>query len=272
MGYFNIIDSLSGKRVDEGMMSSIGKNKAKNKDVDIDSLRKALMNGVLYYITSKYLDIHTSYFNNSPFSNKMLFYIVGKEKISSRGGKDYTLYHLVKDKVHYFMITITAVDRTYTRMKRCIIQRCNNDEIAEAILDARVSMHLVSYDVEFKGCKIVADTYWASGNAIRGSYVSNSIINGTNDIIIAMFNDAVNCMRSLFGSEYENFISRLVDNCSMYLIRLDGTTLSMYFEFDDEDMCSTLHGELKKGLGSISTDFYNIFKRSNTEIGIEFFF
>ena len=51
MGYFNIIDSLSGKRVDEGMMSSIGKNKAKNKDVDIDSLRKALMGGVvLYYL------------------------------------------------------------------------------------------------------------------------------------------------------------------------------------------------------------------------------
>lgn len=272
MGYFNIIDSLSGKRVDEGMVSSIGKNKAKNKDVDIDSLRKALMNGGLHYITSKYLDIHTSYFNNSPFSNKILFYIVGKEKISSQGGKDYTLYHLVKHKVHYFMITITAIDRTYTRMKRCIIQRCNNDEIAEAIWDARVSMHLVSVDVEFKGCKIVADTYWAVGNAIRGAYVSSSIIRSTNDVIIAMFNDAVNCMRSLFGSEYENFISRLVDNCSMYLVRLEGTTLSMYFEFDDEDICSTLHGELKKGLGSNSTVFYNIFKRSNTEIGIEFFF
>lgn len=272
MGYSDLIDRLLDTRIDEGMISSIGKNKEKNKDVDIDSLRKALMSGGLYYITSKYLDIHTSYFNNSPFSNKMLFYIVGKEKISSQGGKDYTLYHLVKDKVHYFMITITAVDRTYTRMKRCIIQRCNNDEIAEAIWDVRASMYLMSDDIEFKGCKIVADTYWASGNAIRGSYVSNSIINGTNDIIIAMFNDAVNCMRSLFGSGYENFISRLVDNCSMYLIRLDGTTLSMYFEFDDEDMCSTLHGELKKGLGSISTGFYNIFKRSNTEIGIEFFF
>lgn len=272
MGYFNIIDSLSDKRVDEGMMSSIGKNKAKNKDVDIDSLRKALMTGGLYYITPKYLDILTSYFNNSPFSDRMLFYIIGKEKISSKRGKDYTLYHLVKNKVHYFMITITAVDRTYTRMKRCIIQRCNNDKIAEAIWDARYSMHLLSDDVEFKGCKIVADTYWAVGNAIRGAYVSSSIIRDTNDIIIAMFNDAVNCMKSLFGSGYENFISRLVDNCSMYLVRLDGTTLSMYFEFDDEDTCSTLHGELKKGLGSISTDFYNIFKRSNNEIGIEFFF
>lgn len=141
------------------MLSSIGKNKAKNKDVDIDSLRKALMSGGLYYITSKYLDIHTSYFNNSPFSNNILFYVIGKEKISSKKGKDYTLYHLVKDKVHYFMITITAVDKTYTRMKRCIIQRCNNDEIAEAIWDVRASLYLVSDDIEFKGCKIVTVTF-----------------------------------------------------------------------------------------------------------------
>lgn len=272
MGYSDLIDKLLDTRINEGMISSIGKNKEKNKDVDIDSLRKALMGGGLYYITSKYLDIRTSYFNKSPFINRMLFYIIGKEKISSQRGKDYTLYHLVRDKVHYFMITITAVDRTYTRMKRCIIQRCSSVEIAEAIWDARVSMHLVSDDIEFKGCKIVADTYWAVGNAIRGAYVSSSILRDTNDIIIAMFNDAVNCMKSLFGSGYENFISRLVDNCSMYLIRLEGTTLSMYFEFNDEDTCSTLHGELKKGLSSNSTDFYNIFKRSNTEIGIEFFF
>ena len=33
MGYFNIIDSLSDKRVDEGMVSSISKNtKKQNKD------------------------------------------------------------------------------------------------------------------------------------------------------------------------------------------------------------------------------------------------
>ena len=272
MGYSDLIDRLLDTRIEEGMISSIGKNREKNKDVDIDSLRKALMAGGLYYITSKYLDIRTSYFNNSPFSNRMLLYIIGKEKISSQRGKDYTLYHLVKNKVHYYMITITAVDRTYTRMKRCIIQKCDNEGIAEVIWDARASIHLVPNDIEFKGCKIVADTYWASGNAIRGAYVSSSIIHDTNDVIIAMFNDAVNCMRSLFGSGYENFISRLVDNCSMYLVRLEGTTFSMYFEFDDGDICSILHGELKNGLGSISTDFYNIFKRSNTEIGIEFFF
>ena len=50
MGYFNIIDSLKNSRIEEGMMTSIGKNKAKNKDVDIDSLRKALMGGGGSYI------------------------------------------------------------------------------------------------------------------------------------------------------------------------------------------------------------------------------
>lgn len=52
MGYSDLIDKLLDTRINEGMISSIGKNKAKNKDVDIDSLRKALMSGgvVLYYL------------------------------------------------------------------------------------------------------------------------------------------------------------------------------------------------------------------------------
>lgn len=268
MGYSDLIDKLLDTRINEGMMSSIGKNKAKNKDVDIDSLRKALMSGGLYYITSKYLDIHTSYFNNSPFSNNILFYVIDKEKISSKKGKDYTLYHLVKDKVHYFMITITAVDKTYTRMKRCIIQRCNNDEIAEAIWDVRASMYLVSDDIEFKGCKIVADTYWAVGNAVRGSYVSNSIIRGTNDIIIAMFNDAVNCMRSLFGSGYDVFIDKLYLNCTDYSVILNGDVLTLYMEFDNVDM---IYNEFKRGLGNINTDFYSLHK-DNKGISVKFYF
>ena len=271
MGYSGLIDRLLDTRINEGMISSIGKNKETSEDIDF--LCSALLHGLMIQVPTKHIDIReTHYYNKSPFDSDLLRYTISTESLDSKGGRDFRIYRMIKGDDYYFMITRSSVDRTYTRMKRCIIQRCNNDEIAEAMWDARVSMHLVSVDVEFKGCKIVADTYWAVGNAIRGAYVSSSIIRGTNDVIIAMFNDAVNCMRSLFGSEYENFISRLVDNCSMYLVRLEGTTLSMYFGFDDEDICSTLHGELKKGLGSNSTDFYNIFKRSNTEIGIELFF
>ena len=52
MGYSDLIDKLLDTRINEGMMSSIGKNKAKNKDVDIDSLRKALMSGLILSMVS----------------------------------------------------------------------------------------------------------------------------------------------------------------------------------------------------------------------------
>lgn len=51
MGYFNIIDSLSDIKVDEGMVESIPKNKNKNKD--IDNLVKALLTSDIDFIPSK---------------------------------------------------------------------------------------------------------------------------------------------------------------------------------------------------------------------------
>ena len=51
MGYFNIIDSLSDKRVDEGMVSSISKNKNK----DIDKLVEALLRCDIDFIPNKYI-------------------------------------------------------------------------------------------------------------------------------------------------------------------------------------------------------------------------
>lgn len=49
MGYFNIIDSLSDIKVNEGMVESIPKNKNK----DIDNLVKALLTSDIDFIPSK---------------------------------------------------------------------------------------------------------------------------------------------------------------------------------------------------------------------------
>lgn len=274
MGYSDLIDRLLDTRIREGMISSIGKNKETSED--IDSLCSALLHGLLIQVPTKHIDIReTHYYNKSPFDSDLLRYAISTEPLDSKGGRDFRIYRMIKGDDYYFMISRSSVDRTYTRMKRCVIHKCDNEEVANITWDSvnRKSLRLMSVDSSLRCCDIVANTYRAfDGNAIVGSFKSKGILNDTKSVMDAMFNDAVNCMKSLFGSGYENFISRLVDNCSMYLVRLDGTTLSMYFEFDDEDTCSTLHGELKKGLGSNSTDFYNIFKRSNTEIGIEFFF
>lgn len=55
MGYSDLIDKLLDTRINEGMISSIGKNKEKSED--IDSLCSALLNGLLYQIPTKYIDI-----------------------------------------------------------------------------------------------------------------------------------------------------------------------------------------------------------------------
>ena len=65
MGYFNIIDSLSDKRVDEGMIDSISKN---SSSASGDKLLKALLDCDMRTIPNKNLKSTTSFYNKSPFS------------------------------------------------------------------------------------------------------------------------------------------------------------------------------------------------------------
>lgn len=135
-------------------------------------------------------------------------------------------------------------------MKRCIIQRCNNDEIAEAIWDARVSMHLVSYDVEFKGCKIVADTYWASASA--GARVVSALQ--------SVFSEWVN---TEYGKSVENlpvlhdcYINGDVDYISKHKIPV----LEVYVTYYMEDK-STVDGFIHI-FGSRLNGYYKVDKDS----------
>lgn len=65
MGYFTIIDSLSDKRVDEGMISSISNNSSSGSG---DKLLKALLDCDMRTIPNKNLKSTTSFYNKSPFS------------------------------------------------------------------------------------------------------------------------------------------------------------------------------------------------------------
>ena len=56
MGYFNIIDSLSDKRVDEGMVSSISKN-TKKQNKDTKRMVDAVLSGQISKLSSKDMDI-----------------------------------------------------------------------------------------------------------------------------------------------------------------------------------------------------------------------
>lgn len=68
MGYFNIIDSLSDKRVDEGMVSSISKN-TKKQNKDIKRMVDAVISGQISKLSSKDMDISLLVRNDTKLSN-----------------------------------------------------------------------------------------------------------------------------------------------------------------------------------------------------------
>lgn len=68
MGYFNIIDSLSDKRVDEGMVSSISKN-TKKQNKDIKRMVDALISGQISKLSSKDMDINIDVRNDTKLSS-----------------------------------------------------------------------------------------------------------------------------------------------------------------------------------------------------------
>ena len=67
MGYFNIIDSLSDKRVDEGMVSSISKN-TKKQNKDIKRMVDAVLSGQISKLSSKDMDINIEVRNDTKLS------------------------------------------------------------------------------------------------------------------------------------------------------------------------------------------------------------
>ena len=270
MGYSDLIDRLLDTRIREGMISSISKNKDKN--ADIDSLRSALLNGSLFIIPTKCIDIRdTHYYNKSPFDSGLLRYTISTESLNTQRGRDYRIYRMIKGNEYYFMITLSSVDRVFTIMKRCVIQKCDDEEVANTIWDIvnRKQLQIFSIKDTLKGCKIVADTYRAfDGSAIAGSFKNKSLFSNTKSIMEAMFSDAVNCMKSLFNAEYDAFIDKLYLNCTDYSVRLNGDVLTLYMKFDNVDM---IYNEFKRGLGNINTDFYSLYK-DNSGVGIQFFF
>ena len=270
MGYSDLIDRLLDTRIREGMISSIGKNKETSED--IDSLCSALLHGLLIQVPTKHIDIReTHYYNKSPFDSDLLRYAISTEPLDSKGGRDFRIYRMIKGDDYYFMITLSSVDRVFTRMKRCVIQKCDDEEVANTLWDYvnKNQLQMTSVNETLKGCKIVADTYRSyEGNAIVGSFKNKSILNDTKSVMEAMFSDAVNCMKSLFNAEYDAFIDKLYLNCTDYSVRLNGDVLILYMKFDNVDM---IHNEFKRGLGNINTDFYSLYK-DNSGVGIQFYF
>lgn len=127
MGYFNIIDSLSDKRVDEGMVSSISKN-TKKQNKDIKRMVDALISGQISKLSSKDMDINIEVRNDTKLSSSNKKYeqycITG-----TKGGVLRTEVHGYEINGEYFVAIIGYNLLKGTTVGKARICKCSDEDV-----------------------------------------------------------------------------------------------------------------------------------------------
>lgn len=159
MGYFNIIDSLSDKRVDEGMLQSMGGGTHRMGESDVNSIMYSLINGDFNSLSS-YVDFNSvvGIFNNSPFDSKISPYNMGSLSISNGKGI-FGVRALLRSQDFYMMVTFNKKGNS-TPIVRCGIYACLDDNLLQEIFNKRVNLKLNSATDKIDGFKLVANTYY----------------------------------------------------------------------------------------------------------------
>jgi hypothetical protein len=259
MGRLDIIDSLVDNRVNEGMITTLDKSKG------LEELQKALTRRDLTIIPNQHIKPSVEYFSKS-FNNMPLNYIVDGGELPSHNGKSYYIYHLADKGIHYIMLIVTREDVSF---RRCVIQRCDTADVADTIWDYvdRKALAIVDVRSEFKGCKIVADTF------ISGLSNKSVIFKDTDDVMKYMFYDSVRFLQIEFRSAYDSFVEELVSSCHSYTVSVDkNDTFTLGFSFNTRDDNYKVSDLCKKALGRTSTDTYGIVLNSFTSFSIEFYY
>lgn len=239
MGYFNIIDSLSDKRVDEDMIDSISKN---SSSVSGDKLLKALLDCDIQTIPNKNLKSTTSFYNKSPFSEVDL--IVKYEKLPSNDGRKCYIYHLTKGKKHYISISASSYNNL-DGLSRLFIYEAKDESVVDSIWDLVYKNKLI-FDMDdmnsgLKGCNTVANTYRVFGSKLLSDVYGNAstsyILKDTKEVLGALFKSSVGLFKSEYkGFKYESDMSELASSCVDYEIRFNKDMLSIKFNFKDAEI------------------------------------
>ncbi len=127
MGYFNIIDSLSDKRVDEGMVSSISKN-TKKQNKDTKRMVDAVLSGQISKLSSKDMDISLLVRNDTKLSknNKKneKYCIVG-----TKGGVLRTEVRGYEINGDYVVAVIGYNLHKGTTVGKAMLWECSNEDV-----------------------------------------------------------------------------------------------------------------------------------------------
>ena len=127
MGYFNIIDSLNDKRVDEGMVSSISKN-TKKQSKDVKRMVDAVISGQISKLSSKDMDISLQVRNDTKLSKNNKKY----EKYCIVGTKGNVLRTEVRgyDINGKYIIAIIGYNlHKGTTVGKAMLWECSNEDV-----------------------------------------------------------------------------------------------------------------------------------------------
>ena len=273
MSYLDIIDSLSGKRVDEGMISSISKNSA---SVDTDKLLKALLDFDIQLIPHKCVKSKLSFYNKSPFS--VVDSIVKYDRLSVVKRRNYYIYHLVNGNKHYIMISASSYN-VLSGLSRCFIYEARDKSVVDYIWDL-VDKNRLIFDMDdmnsgLKDCKTVASTYRVFGSKllsdVYGTASTSYILKDTKEVLGALFKSSIGLFRSDYkGFKYESDMSELTSSCVDYKIRFDEDVLYITFNFKDAETCKRIYTLICENRIR-SNQLYSLYLSGNTDIGLEFY-
>lgn len=127
MGYFNIIDSLNDKRVDEGMVSSISKN-TKKQNKDVKRMVDAVISGQISKLSSKDMDISLQVRNDTKLSKNNKKY----EKYCIVGTKGNVLRTEVRGyeiNGDYVVAVIGYNLHKGTTVGKAMLWECSNEDV-----------------------------------------------------------------------------------------------------------------------------------------------
>ena len=130
MGYFNIIDSLSDIKVNEGMVESIPKNKNK----DIDNLVKALLTSDIDFIPSKNINSYKSFYNRSSFSKNFVDNVIKWTSLKNKSNNGAKLYMICLGDGGRFLMVFER--GRLSRLGRCFVFKVSDESTMEYIFES----------------------------------------------------------------------------------------------------------------------------------------
>lgn len=244
MGYFNIIDSLNDKRVDEGMVSSISKNKNK----DIDKLVEALLRCDIDFIPNKYIKSEKSFYNRSSFNKGFVDNVISWTKsLKNKNPNGRRLCMICLGDGDRFLMVSEWHD--FQDLCRCFIFKVPDESTVESLFES-VREGKITFDInnpKLDGCKLITDTYCYQGADFADIDTGREVITHytriLNDTVLVMeymFNRLIKAFKRSYGDKYEYVVGQIAELCVNFEVSITDDGFAVTFDFGGARNCNKI--------------------------------